>query len=320
MTGVWNFTPSGSSIPITINHNSAGVDLLITGSTATALFAQVNSTSTSNGGAAGLSLKEGTGNSSALEMFNAATTPAPLTGGPTGEQLTLATNQNVPLVLGTNGLARMQISGAGAVTINAPTSGNALTANGEANTPVAAFNNTNANGYANISFTNDTSKSLSIGVGGSTAAGASQNQPFIGTITNDSFAFLTNGVNRGNISSAGNVTVNAPTSGYALTVNGGMSTAQGSVSAANSTATTIYAAPSVNQTAYLVTCQVSNSNDQANYGAVSLVTTGTSTAKATALQTATLMTITVSGLNIQCTQGSGSTNTVTWSVLRFGNL
>lgn len=124
MTGAWTFTPSSAVTAITINQNAtAGLGQLITGS-GTPVFSRVQTTSASNGAAAAFSLQEAT-DTAALEMFVAATTPAPLTGGPTGEQLDLATNQNVPLVIGTNGVARMSFAGAGGMTGFGPTA-NAL--------------------------------------------------------------------------------------------------------------------------------------------------------------------------------------------------
>lgn len=53
-----------------------------------------------------------------------------LTNGPTGESASIGTNGNFPLSLGTNLTERMRISGAGAVTINAPSAGFALTLSG----------------------------------------------------------------------------------------------------------------------------------------------------------------------------------------------
>lgn len=100
--------------------------------------------------------------------------------------------------------------------------------------------------------------------------------------------------------------------------NGAIRSANGATSAANSTATTMFTFPNANLTNWLVSCNLSTSGDVTNYGASSIVATGGATAKATALQTATLMVISVSGLALQCSQSSGATNTITWSVLRWG--
>lgn len=92
----------------------------------------------------------------------------------------------------------------------------------------------------------------------------------------------------------------------------------GGTSAANTVATTMFTFPNATMTNWLVSCNITGSGDVTNYGASSIVTTGGATAKITALQTATLMSISLSGLALQCTQGSGGPNTITWSVLRWG--
>lgn len=89
----------------------------------------------------------------------------------------------------------------------------------------------------------------------------------------------------------------------------------GSTSAANDTATTIFTAPLLNNGTYIVSCNVPAA-DPVNYSAVSLVTVDATVLRATPLQTATLLSITVSGQNIQATQLSGLTVDIVWTVTR----
>lgn len=90
----------------------------------------------------------------------------------------------------------------------------------------------------------------------------------------------------------------------------------GDVSATNNIATTIFTMPTLAQGLYLVQAALSN-NAPTTFTAVSLIRQGNGTSAATALSTATNMTISVTGLNIQATQTSGGTATITWSVTRF---
>ena len=89
----------------------------------------------------------------------------------------------------------------------------------------------------------------------------------------------------------------------------------GTTSAANSTATTIFTAPTLNNGTYIVSCNVPAA-DPVNYSAVSLVTVDATVLRVTVLQTAALVSITASGQNIQATQLSGSTANIVWAVTR----
>jgi hypothetical protein len=101
-----------------------------------------------------------------------------------------------------------------------------------------------------------------------------------------------------------------------LSVSGTTNTASGTQSALNATATTIYTMPTLPQGLYVVQAALGN-NAPATFTAVSLITQGNGTSRATALATATNMTISVSGLNIQATQSAGGTATISWSVFRI---
>ncbi len=123
------------------------------------------------------------------------------------------------------------------------------------------------------------------------------------------------------IDTSGNVLVGTTsTSGTstntAKVVGGLFFTASGTTSAANATATTIFTCPALPNGVYIVNAQLAN-NDPAVYMAVSLISVGNATLRATSLATATNMSLTVSGQNIQATQTSGSTNTITWTITRF---
>jgi hypothetical protein len=125
----------------------------------------------------------------------------------------------------TNNLVRVSTNGAGNVTVNAPASGVGLTVNGfsgsnvtnflgnQASSISVAISNTNAAGgsqlllYANNTAVQgfaeiNTSGAMNLGVGGSNPVN-----------------LYTNGVQRLQVTGAGNVTISAPTSGVALTVN-----------------------------------------------------------------------------------------------------
>lgn len=92
-------------------------------------------------------------------------------------------------------------------------------------------------------------------------------------------------------------------------------TSNGTTSATNNTATTIFTTPTLNNGTYIVSCNVPAA-DPVNYSAVSLITVDATVLRATALQTATLLSITVSSQNIQTTQLSGSTADIVWAVTR----
>lgn len=110
----------------------------------------------------------------------------------------IETTTATPLWLFTNNTQRVIVAAAGKVTINAPTSGTALQVNGNAGTDIVTIT--------------DGTVSLNSYCGGS--------QTYFGNRENANLNFMTNGTVKQVISGAGNVTINAPTSGTALTVNG----------------------------------------------------------------------------------------------------
>lgn len=106
--------------------------------------------------------------------------------------------KNKPLALYTNNTQREVISGAGNVTINAPSSGTPLSVNGAAGagTFIAVSNGT---------------------VSGGLAVSSTPNLQ-LGTSTSHGVDFYTAGSTRASIASAGNVTINSPSSGIPLSV------------------------------------------------------------------------------------------------------
>lgn len=113
------------------------------------------------------------------------------------------------------GNARVRITSSGNVTVNAPTSGTTLT--------VSALS---GGGAISLSATSGAASLLTLGwgvglVGGQWNLYTQSTDPLaIGTVAATALTTYTNGVARTVTSSAGNVTVNAPTSGTALTVTG----------------------------------------------------------------------------------------------------
>lgn len=83
------------------------------------------------------------------------------TNGPTGEQVFIGTTTSVPLSIGTNNTERVRIVGAGNVTINAPTSGSALTVSGVAGASnyAAVFTGANSSGSRGVNILGGTGAS-----------------------------------------------------------------------------------------------------------------------------------------------------------------
>jgi len=131
---------------------------------------------------------------------------------PTTNGINLSTETSHNLVLQTAGTDRLTIASTGNVTINAPTSGPALTANGTG-PAIAKIVDSSATGYSGLTFSGTGTQNYSIGVGGPSEVGLSvANKWFL----YDGLA----GAMRLTLNSSGNVTINAPTSGTSLTLNG----------------------------------------------------------------------------------------------------
>lgn len=94
------------------------------------------------------------------------------------------------------------------------------------------------------------------------------------------------------------------------TFSGGVITASGDTSAANATATTIFALPSTTQVACLqVFCNVLDNNASNSYAVIVFDRTN---ARIAVTANDTNLQISVSGRNVQVTQSLGSTQTVNW--------
>lgn len=146
----------------------------------------------------------------------------------------------------------------------------------------------------------------------------------------DNLGFTANGVVRGSVSSSrswfdqalyvGTDAAAGSISNVARIGGGIFSTATGSNSQATGVATTQFTVPSMAGTygTWIVTGSLAGSNDVANYHAVSLLTcNGSSSVAVAAMKTATLLSITLSGMNLQMTQTSGITSTVSWTATRI---
>lgn len=133
-----------------------------------------------------------------------------------------------PIGISTNNLLRMSVSGAGNVTINAPTSGLALDALGSARIGGTATTN-----YSLLTVVGDMAIQQNqpllnlVSANGGTRFGylyhfgaSSGDIQLLNQVTGGGIRLGTNSVDRVTLSSAGNVTINAPTSGNALTVSG----------------------------------------------------------------------------------------------------
>lgn len=93
----------------------------------------------------------------------------------------------------------------------------------------------------------------------------------------------------------------------------------GTTTAAAGVATTLFALPEGAAT-YLVTAMLANSGDAANYLALSAVGTVTGGSRViTAIRAGDLLTLSLSGGNVQATQSSGVSTTISWSFTRLAN-
>jgi hypothetical protein len=100
-----------------------------------------------------------------------------------------------------------------------------------------------------------------------------------------------------------------------VTASAGARTLFGSVSANHATATTLFAVPS-SPGLHVVFAALAGSGDAANYSAFATVLVEGATARI-ASNNGPLLTLTLSGLNVQATQSSGVSQTVTYRSLRI---
>jgi hypothetical protein len=120
----------------------------------------------------------------------------------------------------------------------------------------------------------------------------------------------------GGITASGAVATGALTVNGIINASGSISTFSGGVMAASGVATTVKTIPNTGFGTYIVTVTINNVNDATNYSAVSLVSSNGTANKIISLQTAANMVISLSGANVQATQSSGISTTVSYSILR----
>ena len=123
----------------------------------------------------------------------------------------------------TGGTQRLVIGAAGNITVAAPSSGSLLNFTLTAAVDSQVFSAIgNTTGYTHGEFTN-TGGRLRIGVQGSVGSslltGASAYATVLGSVTASDLALGTNAIERLRITFQGNITINAPTGGTALTIN-----------------------------------------------------------------------------------------------------
>jgi hypothetical protein len=137
--------------------------------------------------------------------------------------------------------------------------------------------------------------------------------------------FEISGTERARIDSSGRLLVGTTSStgvnsNFAPVIAGNFVSFTGSVSAPHVTATTLFALENLNAS-YIVTAIITGTADAANYSAVYMVATVVTDSRVIqAIRAGGLLTLSLSGGNVQATQSSGNTQTITWSVTRMANL
>ena len=141
-----------------------------------------------------------------------------------GTDLTIYNDASGVIALNVNGANAVSVANAGNVTINAPSSGSPLAMVGTAATNVAMAARTGTTTGAMFDTWTNTGGLLWAGIessaGGALFSGSSAYAAALGTQNATSLQFGTNAVIRQTISSAGNVTINAPSSGVSTLING----------------------------------------------------------------------------------------------------
>jgi len=212
-----------------------------------------------------------------------------------------------PMTFYTNGSERMRIDSSGNVMVGTTTAFSPLTVNG-------------SNRFDTATFGDITTPANNCGIylRGTGTAG-------ISWASGGALAFYGTGVGSGErarIDSSGNLLVgttattgNASNSNY---IAGGVfTTANGTLSVANSTATTFVTLPSLGNGVFIVSIGIPGAAGASNYLSTALVSTQNSTSVVSALHSGTNVSITTSGLNVQVTQTGGTTYTMSWSIIRL---
>lgn len=142
-----------------------------------------------------------------------------LTGTPAYATV-LTAYTSTALSLGTNAIERMRITGAGNVTINAPSSGTTLTVNGIGPTIAVGGAGTSSQQITLANTGGTATLAVDGSGGGSIISGSSAYATILTSLGATSTIIGTNSIARIATNSAGNVTINTPSSGTALTVTG----------------------------------------------------------------------------------------------------
>ena len=178
---------------VTVNAPSSGNTLVANGLSGNSTIAAI-----STGGAGSLNLGWNVGLSGSRWNINSNST----------DSLSIGAAGSGNLDFWTNGAQRIAIATAGNVTVNAPSSGNSLLVNAAAAATGIAFSDGTVTGWA-------------------ADFGATRHN--FGTSSNHSSNWYSNNTQRVVLAAAGNVTINAPSSGVALTVNGSTQVDTGAV-------------------------------------------------------------------------------------------
>jgi hypothetical protein len=118
----------------------------------------------------------------------------------------------------------------------------------------------------------------------------------------------------------GTSSASGTTSNVAQVIAGNYTSFTGSVSAAHSTATTLFNLDNLSAS-YIVTAMITGTASANNYTAVYMIATVTSNSRVIqAIRAGALLTLSLSGGDVQATQSSGITQTIKWSVTRLANL
>jgi len=166
---------------------------------------------------------------------------------------------------------------------------------------------------------------LLTGIEGSTAGqtitGSAAYSAFIGTTIANPLYLITDNAIRATVDATGNLLVGTTStagssSNATALVLGGARTANGSVSATTAVATTIFSITAALTGRYEVVALIGFSGAPAQYTAIATIIWDGNGSRVVANNGSNL-TITISGSNVQITQTSGSTQTVSWSFLRI---
>jgi hypothetical protein len=114
----------------------------------------------------------------------------------------------------------------------------------------------------------------------------------------------------------GATTTNGLVGNLKQTVGGIFSTVNGSVSAASTTATTIFTIPNVNASMWIVSVQL-QAGDTGNYSALAIIATQNGSIRFISNVAGALLIISNSGLNIRAEQYSGTTASIFYSAIRI---